>query len=185
MYNRVVVIMLNVLIFSHNCYSYRILTVMPYASKSHKNTVIPLISALADRGHQVTYISGKTTEQLKNKTNVRELAIDMKIQFSTSNTSIDGKTFFENIVDRPFKTKMAFIQKFREVPESAITSTFNDDEIKKMLQKDKFDVVLISLVTAYVGYPLAWHFNCPFILLSPNVVLSDFPFIMGDSEHTG
>ena len=183
-YSLSVIIMLNALIFSHDCYSYRILAVMPYASASHKNTVIPLISALADRGHQLTYISGKRTEQLENNVNVRELVIDMKMQFTVANTSADGKTFFENIVEQPFKTKMAFMRKFREVPESTIVSTFSDDRIKTMLEKENFDVVLISMVTAYVGYPFAWHFNCPFILLSPNVVLSDFPFIMGDSEHT-
>jgi glucuronosyltransferase len=108
----------------------------------------------------------------------------MKVEFTVANRGADRKSFFDNIVEQPFKTKMEFLQKFREVPESAINSTFRDPQVRNMMETEKFDVVLISVITAYVGYPLAWHFNCPFIVMSPNVAFADMPFVVGDSEHT-
>ncbi|XP_032779257.2 LOW QUALITY PROTEIN: UDP-glycosyltransferase UGT4 [Daphnia magna] len=183
-YHWVIIITFQALLFADHGHSHRILAVMPYASTSHKSTIVPLISALAARGHHVTYVSGKPTEQLQNKTNVREIVIDMKVEFTVANRGAGKQSFFENIVERPFKTKMAFLEKFREVPESTINSTFKDPQIRRMMEKEEFDLVLISVITAYVGYPLAWHFNCPFVIMSPNVVLADMPFVMGDSEHT-
>ena len=180
-YHRVIILLFHAIVF---CHGYRILAVMPYASASHKNTVVPLLNELAERGHHVTFITGKRTQQLQNTTNVREIVLDMKVAFTVANRGPGRKSFFENIVEQPFKTKMEFLKKFREVPESTINSTFKDLQIRNMLETEKFDVVLVSLITAYIGYPLAWHFNCPFILMSPNVVMADLPFVMGDSEHS-
>lgn len=183
-FRRVTAITLLAFFSFHGCFCYRILTVMPYASTSHKNLVIPIICALADRGHQVTFISGKSTEQLQNQSNVREIVVDMKVEFSVNDRGLDGKTFFDNIVENPLKTKWNFLTKFKEVPLSTIESTFGNDQIKEMMENDHFDLVLISVVTAYVGFPFAWHFNCPFILLSPNAFIADLAFILGDYEHT-
>lgn len=181
---QILVITLNVILFSYPCYSSRILAVMPYASASHKNTMVPLVLALADRGHHITFISGRRTEQLTNVTNVREIVVDMEIDFTVPDRDSNGKNFFEGIVEQPTQTKLAFLKRFQEVPEISIASTFSDYRVKEMLRNEHFDLVLNSIVTAYVGYPFAWHFNCPFILVSPNVIVSDLPFVIGDSEHT-
>ena len=42
---------------------------------------------------------------------------------------------------------------------------------------------LLLQVTSYAGYPLAWHFQCPYVLTSPNVLMTDTAFQMGDNEH--
>ena len=162
---------------------YRILFAMPYASGSHKNMAIPIIVALAERGHQVTFISGKRTQQLVNVVNVREIVVNMTVEFSIANRGADGKSFFENIVERPFRTKLEFLNQFRQVPENTIISTLSDTQIKGMLESDQFDLVMVSMMTSYIGYPFAWHFNCPLILVCPNIVIPDIAYVMGDSEH--
>ena len=163
----------------------RILVVMPFASKSHKNTLVPLMTALAHRGHQLTFITGKPTEQLRDNSNITEIVVDMKIEFSIDQPNLLGsKTFFQSVVDEPLWTKLKFMETFKHIPETTINSTLSDPQVQRMFHgEERFDLVLISLVTEYVGTPFAWHFGCPFIFFSPNVIFSDLPFVLGDWEH--
>lgn len=158
----------------------RILVVMPFSSTSHKNLFVPLMLALADRGHHLTFITGKRTEALQNNTNVREIVVEMKVDFTVENKGVkEGQNFFESLVEQPFKTKVEFAKSFQQVPESTIHSTYGDPQVQKMLKEDQFDLVLISMVTHHIGTPFAWHFKCPFILMSPSVIFYDLPFVMG------
>ena len=56
---------------------------MPFSSTSHKNTLVPLISALAERGHQLVFITGSKTKELQNNSNVTEMIVDVEYQLST------------------------------------------------------------------------------------------------------
>ena len=154
---------------------------MPFGSTSHKNLFVPLISALADRGHHLTFITGKRTESLQNNTNVREIVVDMKVDFTVENKGLEkDQTFFESLVEHPMKTKWEFAKSFSLVPESTIHSTYGDAQVQKMLREEQFDLVLISMITHHIGTPFAWHFNCPFILVSPGPVYYDLTFVMGN-----
>lgn len=44
-------------IFSAQIQAARILVSQPFGSKSHQNAFVPLIRALSERGHQITYIT--------------------------------------------------------------------------------------------------------------------------------
>lgn len=165
---------------------HRILVVMPFASGSHKNLFNPLILELADRGHHLTVISGnKKTESLQNHPNVREIVIELQVHFSVENKGLrDGQNFFESIVDEPFKTKFEFVRSFGDFPETLANDTYSNVEVQKMIKEDHFDLVIQSMMTQYLGAPFAWHFKCPFILMSPSIIYSGLPFVLGDSDHT-
>lgn len=163
----------------------RILVVMPFASPSHKNILVPLMTTLASRGHQLTFITGKPTEELRENPNITEIVVDLKVEFSVEKEDKDAVSFFQSVVDEPFWTKIKFMEHFSNIPESIIESTLGDPQVKRILTDGaaQFDLVLISMVTEYVGTPFAWHFKCPFIFFSPNVIFSDLPFVLGDWEH--
>lgn len=164
--------------------SHRILAVMPFSSTSHKNTLVPLISGLADHGHQLVFITGSKTEQLQKNLNVREIIVDLKVGFTTDMKQENkDKSFFEGIIENPLKARWKFLFSFSGVPQITMNTTFSDPQVQDMLANDNFDLVLISMVCPACGYPFAWHFQSPFILISPNVVFSGLASVMGDSEH--
>lgn len=169
-------------LFKCGANGHRIICAMPFGSTSHKNTVGPLLMALADRGHHVTFISGKKTPVLQDYPNIREIVVDMKVQFDVQ---MDSKeTFFEGVVEAPFWTKINFMKKFQSAPEMTINATFSDPQVRRLLDTEQFDLVIISLVSEFIGTAFAWHFKCPFIFVSPNVLFGDLPFALGDSEQT-
>ena len=51
------VLLLTFAVFFAQTQSARILVSQPFGSRSHQNTFIPLIGALSERGHQITYIT--------------------------------------------------------------------------------------------------------------------------------
>ena len=164
--------------------SYRILAIMPFGSTSHRNTILPLIEGLADRNHQVTFITGQKRQQFENNPNIREIIISTNLAISVKRPAgKNSRTFFEDVIENPFKAQVQFLKQFENVPEQTAISTWNNPEVQDMLETDHFDVALISLLTGYIGYPFAWHFRCPFIALSPNVLFPETSFILGDSEH--
>jgi glucuronosyltransferase len=178
----IVIVILVVLL--HSGESHRILAVMPFSSTSHKNTLVPLIAALADRGHQLVFITSSKTEELQNTSKVSEIVIDVEYEFSTRmNEKNNSKPFFERIIDQPTRTRWNFLTSFKGVPDSILNSTLKDSRVQDLMTNDHFDLVLISMVTTYIGYPFAWNFKCPFILISPNVAFSYVVSTMGDSEH--
>ena len=92
-------VLLSLFFFISFAESHRILAVMHFSSTSHKNTIVPLISALGDRGHQLVFITGSKTEQLQKNPNVREIIVDLKVGFTT-NMKQENKSvsFFEGIL---------------------------------------------------------------------------------------
>ena len=177
-------VLIVILVFLQDGDSHRILAVMPFSSTSHKNTLVPLISALAERGHQLVFITGSKTEQLQNNHNVTEIVVNLDYEFSTRmNENNKSTPFFERIIEQPTRARWNFITSFKGIPDSILNSTLKDSQVQDLLTNDHFDLVLISMVTTYIGYPFAWHFKCPFILISPNVAFSYVVSTMGDSEH--
>ena len=73
-------VLIVILVFLQDGDSHRILTVMPFSSTSHKNTLVPLISALAERGHQLVFITRSKTEQLQNNHKVTEIVVNLEIK---------------------------------------------------------------------------------------------------------
>lgn len=177
-------VLLVAIFYAPFCDSHRILAVLPFGSASHKITLIPVISALAERGHHVTFLTSKPTPQFKGDGNIREIIVKMDKEFTVKDFKTNNSSFFQGVVERPLSTKLAFLGMFRDVPVHIIERTLENAEVKQMMETENFDLAIISLVSLYAGYPLAWHFKCPFILVSPNVIFSDMPFIMGDYEHT-
>lgn len=162
--------------------SSRILVSQPYGTKSHQGVFVPLINALSERGHDVLYITNQISPKLSRLPNVRQLVLE--------------KAFFHaGLATNPFQqvlkkdpaswTSQIFSTLgYTSLVEGVARSILDDPRVRALLTDEQFDLVLVSQAYDASGYAMAWHFQVPFILVSPSRL---FPFIastLGDSYHS-
>ena len=68
------VVVASIDLLSSVCHAERILFLAPVATKSHKYAFMPILEALAERGHQVTLVS--PFESKKQVKNIREIVVE-------------------------------------------------------------------------------------------------------------
>jgi glucuronosyltransferase len=159
----------------------RILFAAPHSTKSHHGMIVPLVIELARRGHHVTLINNYATNSLKQVENVTtiiidELAIDMA-QFPTFDDLIAPSLM------RKLRLSYATIVTIKNNPIRTAQLTFSDTRVIDLINNHQFDLVIISEANPFVGYALAWHFEAPFILMSPNTLIPGRAESLGDDEH--
>ena len=162
---------------------HRILVVAPHGTKSHHNMMVPLVKELARRGHQLTVITNYVANDLQELENVRDIVMDqLAIDMSQYPNVFDMIT-----TPGSFTKYLNYIQvivgaMLKTAPHTA-QETFSDPRIKDLIQNEPFDLVMISEACPLIGYAMAWHFQSPFIMLSPNVLFPGRASSLGDSEQ--
>ena len=96
----------------------------------------------------------------------------------------ERNNFFEFAEKASFRSQMKVFSYLSGLVYKVIENTYADPGVQYVLRNGRFDLLILSQVVSYAGYPLAWHFQCPYILSSPNVLMTDSAYLMGDSEHT-
>lgn len=48
--------------------------------------------------------------------------------------------------------------------------TYKNSQILDMMEHEIFDLVMVNQGSVVIGYPFAWYFKAPTILLAPNVL---------------
>lgn len=96
----------------------------------------------------------------------------------------ERNNFFEFAEKANFQSKVKVFSYLSSLVYKVIDHTYSDAGVQRVLRNGRFDLLILSQVVSYAGYPLAWHFRCPYILSSPNVLMTDSAYLMGDSEHT-
>lgn len=94
------------------------------------------------------------------------------------------RNFFQFAAHPSIRSQMKIFRHMTNQVDRVIDTTYTDPGVQSVLRYGRFDLLVLSQVVSYAGYPLAWHFDCPFILSSPNVLMTDSAYLMGDSEHT-
>ena len=94
------------------------------------------------------------------------------------------QNFFQLAAQQSILSQLKIFRHLSGQVNRVLDQTYNDAGVQSILRHGKFDLLLLSQVVSYAGYPLAWHFQCPFILSSPNVLMTDSAYLLGDSEHT-
>ncbi|XP_076063030.1 UDP-glucosyltransferase 2-like isoform X2 [Oratosquilla oratoria] len=123
--------------------SYKILMLLPVASKSHRNVFLPIANALADRGHEITMLSNLTPVTKHPKIyeidhGLREFDTDNVDMFKTCKDPRGGLSLF-------FNTLPAFAKKFYNVP-----------RVWELFERRKeFDLIVINHMFNEVAYPFA------------------------------
>ena len=161
--------------------SSRILIVVPHGTKSQQNMFVPLVKELAQRGHQLTVITNYVSNDLKNRDNVRDIVLE-QLAFSMWNV-FDSITSTESYITKSIHYLQVTASGMMKTAPRTARETFSDPRIKELIDNDQFDLVMISEANPFVGYPLAWHFKAPIIMLSPNVLFPGRATSLGDGEH--
>lgn len=140
--------------------SAKILGVFPHASKSHSILGQALFTSLAEQGHEVTYISPfplKTTPK-----NYRDIPLTDKRLLEIFQTEVDNS--FEATQQ---STLFVLIDWFRGC---ALMNeyTLRDPAVQKLLnsENEKFDLVIIELLSNEALLGFGAHFNAPIIGMS-------------------
>jgi hypothetical protein len=149
-------------LFLAGCEASRILVLYPTLSKSH---IIPLQSlalSLADKGHEITFVS--TYPLGKKVDNYR----DIKIPFDEAD-----KEFLSEIAKDPKGKGITYMfPKLTGLIYKLGNETLQMKEMKKLMNEEKFDVVIVGYFMTEFMLGVADHFKCPSILFSPGPTFS-------------
>ena len=152
----------------------RILVAAPVGTKSHQNTYVALLKALAGRGHDVTLLTGYPVHQLGS--NINHIQLD--------GLEMDPALFsqvFDYALNAPNNRFMDVFNSFLWVvvgwhygTEWSIrltNATYSDPRVLQLLHNETYDMVLCSQVYQQSLYPMAWHWNASLAIFS--VVIFD------------
>lgn len=149
----------------------KILVLFPTVSKSHIMPLQALAISLAERGHEITFMS--TFPLGKEVKNLREILIPFKES---------DKEAVLTMLD-PAKGGSSF--KRFPIILNLVTKTTNETmqmkEMKRLMKEESFDLVIVGyffLTESMLG--VADHFKCPSILFSPAGAFSIINEAMGN-----
>ncbi|ODM87622.1 2-hydroxyacylsphingosine 1-beta-galactosyltransferase, partial [Orchesella cincta] len=139
------------------CFSERILFLLPLASRSHVNVFEPLMKALGERGHEIVNLSPiissnmpPTVQQIQLIT-VDDLLGNMPNPFEQRKTGKLWTMMNSSALDHMDKACI----KVLETP-----------RLYEMLEKEKFDLVIVDIFLNYCVLGVIPHFKAPSIFIS-------------------
>ncbi|XP_076050354.1 UDP-glucosyltransferase 2-like [Oratosquilla oratoria] len=142
---------------------YRILFLAPISSKSMKGFFTSMISALAQRGHEITVVSPYAPQ--KQTPNVREIVID-KLDLSSFMPNVfkaGGMSPFKLIAQTPVKCADA-------LEEPQVQQLFNE----------KFDLVMLTTFFSECFLVFASQLKVPLVYVNPAALLPHLEEISGN-----
>lgn len=149
--------LLGVLLFSVIVESSRILIVFPKPAKSHVMIGEGIALALADAGHQVTFVSPRVFES--NKSNI--ISIDLPELLDTYNVWIEN-FHLQNMIKSPLTTIAACVRN----SETAVSNALRHPRMKNLLASGSFDLVIVELFVTEALLGLGQHFGAPVIAVA-------------------
>uniref|UniRef100_A0A336MVH8 CSON005964 protein n=1 Tax=Culicoides sonorensis TaxID=179676 RepID=A0A336MVH8_CULSO len=154
--------------------AYKILCFYPTLSRSQLVFSQPLLMALAEKGHQVTVVSpfslGKSLENYNDVVipvdfeKHSEMAASIAKGESSGNPLIILRGTVKSILD-------------------GTNETLNHPDFQKIMQEEKFDVVINGFILYDFQLGLATHFGCPSIMILSAPVLGILNDVVGQPLH--
>lgn len=146
------------LIYFSNCA--KILGVFPYPSKSHSILGQALFVELANRGHEVTFISPYPFKTSPHE-NFRDLAITSEQLMGAFEEEVDGA--FEATETNFFMMLKFWIENIARMQQF----TMEDPEVQKLLKSgEKFDLCIIEFLMNESLLGFGAQFGCKIIAMS-------------------
>lgn len=136
----------------------RILVLAPACSKSHKISFMPIVEALAEKGHQVTVVTPFSPDnQIEN---VKEIVVRNNIF-----TEMDIN-WFQMSREGFFEFFMRTIQMFRMTMTNGYRQFVSNKEIKEIVESRAVDLVIVDAILNDFVLPIVDHLNVPYIFYS-------------------
>nr|WHM27969.1 UDP-glycosyltransferase family 469 member A1 [Frankliniella occidentalis] len=142
----------------------RILAVMPMHARSHQIALSAVTRALADKGHDITYITGLPQGNKINPTHNHKL-IHFQSNAVSKEADAELKRFWEN--KRGTLDQITFLMKWGAV---IVNETLSSPVVKAELYKpgQKFDLVIAELFFFQEAFiTLGHHFKAPVVAINP------------------
>lgn len=158
----------------------RILVTAPYGTKSYHNMYVPIVMELIQRGHHVTVITNYENKQLAQTVNVRQIVID-QLQVDLSAYPNAFEALLNPLV--MLRALNIAVRSMFSTPPKITQVMYDDQRIQDLIANDRFDLIFVSILSNAASYPLAWHFQAPMILLTPNAVFPGLMASLGDDER--
>ena len=138
----------------------RILFLAPVATKSHKVAFMPIVEALAERGHQVTLVNPFESKK-KEIRNIHEIALgdyyeerDIKwFEFQTKST---------------LSQVWGWMEEFRWFNIEGYKRLMASKEFKRVLDKKEVDLVIVDACVNDFTFPIVDYLQVPFISYIPS-----------------
>lgn len=159
--------------------SSRILVLYPTLSQSHMLPLQALSVVLAERGHEVTFVSPfPLTKQVKNYR-------DIKIWFNETLKEELMPNFGKTSIRTMLTSFMSLIPFMNKISDDMLHSK----EFQQIMNEEKFDLVIIGYLFNEYLLGVANHFYCPSVLFStagPLSIMSQAlgnPLAVAGSQH--
>lgn len=136
----------------------RILMLAPVCSKSHRHGFMPIMEALAKRGHQVTVITPYSSKQ--SVPNLTEITV----QSAFEDTDID---WFGMTLLSPFQALTKILGQFTNLNEKGYEILMANKDFKNMLANRDVDLVMIDAILNDFVLPIVDAMEVPFIFYCP------------------
>lgn len=118
------------------CYGARILVLSPISFKSHKISMMPVVRALAQRGHSVTILTSHSSDKVLN--NVRDIAV--------FNPFINSGKFnwFSHNSDNQVFAQFKIFYNYASMSQVNYESMMNNTEFRSLIDSRQVDLVILD-----------------------------------------
>lgn len=130
----------------------------------------PIAKLLAERGHEVTFVSA--FPQKKPIKNYRDIVIPY---------NEEDKKFVTEITKNPKEANMLkILSGLPQMVYNTGNTTLQMPEIRRLMDEEKFDLLIVGYFMTEFVLGLGDHFNCPTIIFSPAGLVSTLSRIIGN-----
>lgn len=156
------------MVILENISASRILFLFPTPSKSHVIVAHGLSKALSEKGHDVTVVSPfPLSKPIKNH---REIKLNLNPEFDQILSQM------VKVNQSRFKLMLQFLDTIK-----GMTNDMLDlPEFKKLMAEENFDLVVIGIFMNNFLLGFGEHFNCPTMILSVNVAMTQTNILFGN-----
>ncbi|KAM7362331.1 uncharacterized protein ACRADG_013090 [Cochliomyia hominivorax] len=155
---KILVHCLTLLTLASNTQGAKILSVFGFPGPSQYIMASALLKGLAEKGHEVTSIS--TFPQKTPVKNFRDIAVmENSKLFDAFTTGAVG----EERKDVSFFEEMS---EFSDLGAKMVENVLENPEVKKMMKREKFDLIIVETIFCDALYGLGQHFNAPMVGVS-------------------
>lgn len=146
-----------VVCFPFMCFGERILVLLPLGSKSHKLAVMPVVKALAQKGHNLTIISGyKSATKINNIREIQITSIDEILERVKVN-------WFETQKEDSLTQLKTMMMSLPPTIKFGYELIMTHPEFQTILLERNVDLVIVDAIVSELTFPIIEHLGVPFI----------------------
>lgn len=139
--------------------SARILVLSPLGTKSHVNSLLPIVETLAERGHNITILTAHTAKTTHS--NIRNINFPELVKLIDDDAG-------QQIGDiNPLSIAASILEEMRTLLTVAYKVLMNNKYVREILEEPRpFDLAIVDATMNEFTLPLVDHLKLPFIFQS-------------------